>query len=174
MNAAAGLTAPRPCTLLGSQEAMSVSRKPARAPESEPTALRREIEDVFRRLSAVSADAGLGEWTPSVDVYEADGRFVLVMEVPGLGPESLRVAYADHQLRVSGERRHRRPPGAVGFLCLERPQGRFNRVIPVEEALDVSRADARLTRGLLIIEIPRLDDRRGRETVIPVRQEGKQ
>jgi HSP20 family protein len=151
-----------------------VSRKPSRAPQGEPFALRREIEDVFRRLAAVSVDGGIGEWTPSADLYETDGRFVLVMEVPGLGPESLRVAYADHQLTVSGERRHRRPPGAVGFLCLERPQGRFHRVIPVEEALDVARAEARLTRGLLIIEIPRLKDRRGRETVIPVRQEGKE
>jgi HSP20 family protein len=107
-------------------------------------------------------------WTPCVDVYECDGALTVVMEVPGLSPESLNVSWSNGQLRVSGERRDRRPAGAVAFLCMERPHGRFTRTVALDVPVDVRRAQARLSGGLLTIVLPRLDDRRGRETVIPV------
>ena len=97
--------------------------------------------------------------------------FMIVVEVPGLSAESLRVVCRGGQVAVSGERRERRPTGAAGFLCLERPHGRFTRTLTLDIALDPSTAEARLQSGLLTIMIPRLKDRRGRETVIPVQRE---
>jgi HSP20 family molecular chaperone IbpA len=108
-----------------------------------------------------------------VDVYESQGRFTVVVEAPGVEPDALRVVYRDRQLTITGERRHRRPAGASACLCLERPNGRFVRTVALEDALDLPQAQARLERGLLLIEIPRLKDRRGRETIIPVRREEK-
>jgi HSP20 family protein len=78
------------------------------------------------------------------------------------------VSWSDGRLKVSGERRERRPAGAVGFLCMERPNGRFTRTIAIDVPVDVPRAQARLAGGLLTVVLPRLADRRGRETVIPV------
>jgi len=54
---------------------------------------------------------------------------------------------------------------------MERPQGRFTRTIPMDMALDVQQAAARLAGGVLTVTIPRLKDRRGRERVIPVQVE---
>jgi HSP20 family protein len=90
------------------------------------------------------------------------------MEVPGLNPDSLHVSWSNGRLTVSGERRERRPAGAVAFLCMERPHGRFTRTVALDVPVDVRRAQARVAGGLLTIVLPRLDDRRGRETVIPV------
>ena len=151
---------------------MTLTRRPA---SSAPNLLllQQEINRLFERLAALEgSDRGPGtEWIPSVDVYECEGNVRIVVEVPGLLPESLAVVYRDGQLTVSGERRDRRPPGIVGFLCMERPHGRFTRTIFLDLPLDIRLAEARLAGGLLILSIPRLKDRRGRETVIHVERE---
>ena len=75
----------------------------------------------------------------------------LIAEVPGLPLESLRVAFRDRCLVLSGERHARKDAAAGSFLCLERPHGRFERAIPVEVPVDVARAKATLRGGLLTV-----------------------
>jgi HSP20 family protein len=133
--------------------------------------LQREINQLFERLAEIDrSDGGMaGEWSPGVDVYESRGRLVVVVEVPGLPPEAVRVVVRERDLVITGERRDRRPTGGIaGFLCMERPTGRFERTIPLDVAVDVKQAEARLAGGLLTVTLPRLKDRRGRETVIPI------
>jgi len=131
-----------------------------------------ELERLFARLGLPHESASPAEsWTPCVDVFEADGALTVVMEVPGLAPESIQVSWSSGRLTVSGDRRERRPSGAVAFLCMERPHGRFTRMVSLDVPVDARRAQARLAGGLLTILLPRLDDRRGRETVIPVERQ---
>ena len=146
----------------------------ARTPLSDLVLLQREVNQLFERLAGLdrAGRAPAGEWVPSVDVYECSGKLTIVVEVPGLAEDQLRVSIKDRNLVVYGERRERRPTGGVAaFLCMERPQGRFTRTIPMDMALDVQQAEARLTGGVLTVTIPRLKDRRGRERVIPVQVE---
>jgi len=95
----------------------------------------------------------------------------VVMEVPGLPPDALRVVYRERELLLAGERRARRTGPGARFHCLERPHGRFERTIPLDVAVDVARARASLAGGLLTVFLPRLRERRGRETVIPIERE---
>jgi HSP20 family protein len=134
--------------------------------------LQREINQLFESLVEFDRTerAATGQWSPNVDVYECRGKLVVVVEVPGIPPEGLRVYHQNHRLVVTGERREKRL-GASTFLCLERPQGRFTRTIPLDLAVDIQQAEAHLEGGLLMVTFPRLRDRRGRETVIPVRHE---
>jgi HSP20 family protein len=152
---------------------MSLARKPqqTRTPLSELALLQREINQLFERLATVDAGGtpAAGEWCPSVDVFECRGVLMVVAEVPGLAPDSLRVVCGDHQLVISGERRERRTVDAA-FLCVERPQGRFARTIPIDSAVDLRQSEARLEGGLLTISLPRLKDRRGQRTSIPIRR----
>lgn len=153
---------------------MSVVRKPARTPLTELALLQREVNQLFERLAEFERPEGeaAGEWCPSVDVFECRGTLTMVVEVPGLAPESLRVVCQERHLVVSGERRERRPAGGIAaFLCMERPHGRFTRKIPIDVPVDLKQAEARLFGGLLTVTLPRLKDRRGRETTIPVRRE---
>jgi len=150
---------------------MSVLRKPARTWLSELSILQREVSQLFERLAELDrADQpAAGEWLPAIDIFECRGALNVVAEVPGLGPESLKVAFRDNCLVIGGERRERREGGSVAaFLCLERPHGRFKRTIPIDIPVDVQRAEAHLAGGLLTIVLPRLKDRRGRETTIRI------
>lgn len=135
--------------------------------------LQQEVGELFRRLALaerVEPPPG-GEWCPPVDVFESGQRLLVVVEVPGLAAESLRVVFRDRALVVSGERHARRDAGAVSFLCLERPTGRFERTIPLEGPLDVRHARATLGRGLLTVTVPRLRERRGQETEVEIERE---
>ncbi len=149
-----------------------MTRKPVRL--TDLALLHREVNQLFERLTEFErADrAPTGAWLPAVDVYESRGRLNVVVEVPGLAPESLRVSLRDRQLVISGERRaphtHQDP---VAFLCMERPHGKFTRVIPLDVAVDARQAQAHLAKGLLTIELPRVKDRRGHETVVPIHRE---
>lgn len=145
-------------------------RRPLREPFSDMAALQREVNQLFERLSEFDRSArGQGlEWMPATDIFDCKGNLVVLVEVPGLQPESLKVALREGLLSVSGERRERRPAGVVAFHCMERPLGRFVREIPIDRALDLKNARATLESGLLTVTIPRVKDRRGRETVIEV------
>ena len=152
---------------------MTVIRRPLRTAHLDLSLLRREVHQLLERLSDLdrAEPPSDGEWTPGIDVYECHGRLVVVAEVPGLATESLRVTFRDRHLVISGERRERRPAGPASFLCMERPQGRFTRMVALDVPVDVRAAEARLAGGLLTVSVPRLKDRRGRATVIPVQRE---
>jgi HSP20 family protein len=150
-----------------------VTRKTARLPLSAVSLLQREVNQLFERLSLLDKTdrPAQGEWSPSVDVYESRGGLVVVAEVPGLTVDSMKVVCRERELVISGERRARKPGAGQNYLCLERPSGRFERTISLEGAVDLRETKARFDGGLLIVTLPRLKERRGRETVIPIEWE---
>lgn len=150
-----------------------MSRRTARAPVSALSVLHQEMSALFQRLAVVDRSERLPrtEWSPPVDVFEARDRLVVVVEVPGLPPEALRVACRERTLVVTGERRARRAGAGACFLCLERPHGRFERRIPLDMPVDVAQARATLGGGLLTVTLPRLRERRGRETIVSIERE---
>jgi HSP20 family protein len=153
-----------------------MTRRAARPPVSALALLQQEMGELVQRLSVLDrADRLPGsEWSPAIDVFEFRDRLVVVVEVPGLPPESLRVVFRERDLVLSGERRARRTGAGATYLCLERPHGRFERTIPLDAPLDVARARAFLASGLLTVNLPRLRERRGRETVVPIEREPRE
>jgi HSP20 family protein len=150
-----------------------VTRRLARPPVSALALLQQEVNDLFQRLSILDRSDRLPatEWSPAVDVFESRDRLVVVIEVPGLSPESLRVVFRERELVLAGERRARRTGAGSTFLCLERPHGRFERAIPLDVPADVASARATLAGGVLTVTLPRLRERRGRETAVPIERE---
>jgi len=153
-----------------------VTRRPSRPSFSALALLQQEMGDLVHRLSVLDRSDRLpgSEWSPAIDVFEFRDRLVVVVEAPGLPPESLRVVFRDRDLVLSGERRARRAGAGASFLCLERPHGRFERTIPLDAPVDVARARATLAGGLLTVTLPRLRERRGRETVVPIEREPRE
>ena len=152
---------------------MAVIRRPARTTHLDLAVLQREVNLLLERLADFDRPSpGEGEWIPGVDVYECRGRLVIAAEVPGIAAESIKVTFRDRHLVISGERRERRPTAtAASFHCMERPQGRFTRIILIDVAVDIREAEAAVKGGVLTVTIPRVKDRRGREIIIPVQQE---
>ncbi len=56
----------------------------------------------------------------------------------------------------------------VSHLCSERSYGNFNRVVPVRWTISVKDATAELVNGMLLIDLPKIKDRRGSEFRVPI------
>lgn len=124
--------------------------------------LDREVPGVLQ----VNADC-----RPAVDVFETTAGLEVVVDVPGVAPDSLRVAVRRGVLLVVGAKITSPPAPSTRFHLAERSYGRFARVVRLTGAFDAAHARAVTRAGELRITLPRLEERRGRILRIPVERE---
>lgn len=105
---------------------------------------------------------------PPSDVVEVDDAVRVLLEIPGVPVSSVHVRVVGNQIEVSGEKTTDFPAGETSFLCLERIFGKFQRVFEVRGSVNLGEVSARMANGILVITIPKIADRRGRERRIPV------
>jgi HSP20 family protein len=152
--------------------------KPVRATGLERLELHR-LRDRVGRLFAALQEATVAEeplasdtWAPPVDLCETADAIVLRVELPGVAAEQIKVGATNTQLRIWGEKKRRKPRNRiVSHLCSERSYGRFCRLVPLRWTLSVQDATAELSNGILLVRFPKIEDRRGIEFRIPVKEE---
>ncbi len=127
--------------------------------------IRRAFDELDRQLGSSSG----GEYVPPVDVFDTTEGLTIVVDVPGVPASSVRALIKEGVVIVIGEK----PSTACGcegaqFHVAERSFGRFARGVRLQGAFDAARARATLRAGELRIVVPRVEERRGREIVIPI------
>jgi len=149
--------------------------KPIRATGLERLELQR-LRDRVGRLYAALQEAteaenplASGAWAPPVDVAETQDSIVLRVELPGVTGDQIKIGLCNTKLRIWGEKK-RRPARRriISYMCSERSYGKFNRVVPLRWTINVRGAEATLENGILLIKLPKLDDRRGGEFMVSV------
>ena len=132
------------------------------------TALR--LRHRAERLLAEAFPTGQNDGAPRVpaDVYEDVESFRVTLEVPGVPKDELALSVAGNQLILEGRKMDRDAPDHAAFECAERAYGPFRRVIDLPGAADTSRAEARLSHGVLEVTLPRIRERRGRRREVPI------
>lgn len=133
-----------------------------------------ELAEDARRLlleidrAAPGATLAAGNCRPPLDILERADSLEIVMDVPGVPADALRVAVRGTTLLIVG----RKPTGAVEpqarFHLAERSYGHFVRAVRLDGAFDASDAKASVAGGQLRVVLPVLSDRRGRIFSIPV------
>lgn len=132
-------------------------------------------EDARQLLAEIDRDvAGAAQITadcrPPVDVYETASGLEVLVDVPGVPPDSLRIAVRRSTLLIVGAKLATASTAARYHLA-ERSYGRFARAVRLTGAFDATGARARTRAGQLRITLPRLQERRGRVLRIPVEPE---
>ena len=110
------------------------------------------------------------ECRPPVDVLETANAVEIVVDVPGVSPESLRIAVRRNTLLIVGAKIAAPADANVRYHLAERSYGRFARAVRLSSAVDASRARATAAGGELRIVLPHVNDRRGAVLLIPVDQ----
>lgn len=105
---------------------------------------------------------------PPSDVVEVDNAVRVLLEIPGVPISSVQVRVLGNRIEVTGEKIPDFPPGETSFLCLERIFGKFQRAFEVRGSVNLGEVSARMANGILVITIPKVAERRGRERRIPV------
>ena len=122
-----------------------------------------EIDREVPGAAQVNADC-----RPPLDMFETTAGLEVVVDVPGVPAESLRVAVRRSTLLVVGAKLISGSDPAARFHVAERSYGRFARAVRLCGAFDAAGARAVTQAGQLRISLPRLEDRRGRVLRIPV------
>ena len=107
---------------------------------------------------------------PAVDLCESDGFVTVSVELPGLRAEQFEVTLTNEQLKIRGRKRKGAPRGVISHLCSERSFGQFARTIPLRWPVRKDEATAELKDGVLTIRLPKVEDRRGTEYKIEVKE----
>jgi HSP20 family protein len=131
----------------------------------------RRLFQELERFGGHSSSVLAGQCTPPLDVLETDEAVEIVMDVPGVSPDAVRVLLKGDVVIVAGEKVPTGPHAAGDYHLVERGSGRFARAVRVSAPVDGSRAVATLVHGELRILLPKIHDRRGVARVLPITTE---
>jgi HSP20 family protein len=124
---------------------------------------RREFDDAAEEIEQLFADLwqvfpfsrGMRRgYRPQVDVYRTEdpAALTVVVELPGVDPNKVKVVASSRALLVAGERT--RPKDCGHYQQMEIDYGPFQRQVTLAEDIDPDRATATYERGLLTIRLP--------------------
>jgi HSP20 family protein len=89
-----------------------------------------------------------------VDVYRTEGppALTVVVELPGIDPNHVKVVASPQALLIAGDRQ--RPKDCGQYQQLEIEYGPFQRQVTLTEDVDPEAATATYERGFLTIKLP--------------------
>jgi HSP20 family molecular chaperone IbpA len=118
--------------------------------------LQGEIQELFADLWEVPRFTGRRRgFQPQCDCYRTADPPVLhlLIELPGIDPDAVRIVATGTALVVSGVRERPHPPGAR-YQQVEIEYGPFERRIELAEGVDADAATTTYEAGMLRLEVP--------------------
>lgn len=144
------------------------------------TTTRRPLEpwNSLRRLSSVLDEAFgtyqeedgrtiTASWYPACDVFEDKESIKIVVEVPGVKPEDVKLSLENNLLTIRGEKRQQAEERTERVHRYERNYGTFERTFALPTTADADRIHAGYENGILTVTVPKAERARPRE--IPVK-----
>lgn len=94
-------------------------------------------------------------FTPRVDILETAEALILLADLPGVKPEDVDLNFERGELILHGKVTPRQPEAK--YLYSEYGVGDFYRSFSIGEHLDTSRITARLSNGVLEVQVPKTE-----------------
>ena len=144
---------------------------------SNPWGVMRELATMQERMNRIwgnafergHEDVTNRGWTPPVDIYETEGReVVLKAELPGLRREDISLTVENSTLTIRGERRRDEGIKEDRYHRIERAYGSFSRSFTLPATVDASRVRAEYRDGVLSVSLPFREEARPRQIQVEV------
>jgi HSP20 family protein len=107
-----------------------------------------------------------GDWTPRVDIYEAENAIILKAELPGVEKDSIVVDVKDRVLTLKGERSSDNEVAEESYYRRERTFGSFERRFNLPDNVDPEKITADYADGILTVGIPKPEEARPRKITV--------
>jgi len=104
-------------------------------------------------------------YSPAVDIFETDDRISLLADMPGVKAKDLKIDLRDSVLTLSG-RVDATPPDKESSVLCEYESGTYFRQFTLSEMIDQAKIDAKLTDGVLRLELPKLERAKPRQITV--------
>lgn len=123
--------------------------------------LSQDMERVFdsllgRTVGTMLRSNANERFVPPLDVSESDAAYKVVLDLPGVNPENVKVEMHDGKLSVSGSRSSVSEESKENYHRVERTSGSFHRLVALPGEVDVEKIDASYEHGVLAITIPKI------------------
>jgi len=139
---------------------------------SEVRDLTDEIGRLFEDLDRTARDRRQpsGHCTPALDVRETNEALEIILDLPGVPADRVRVLLKGGVLLVVGEKCSPYAGGHpdASFHLVERGFGRFARAVRLDGSFHGGQTSALVSGGELRVVVPKITERRGQEILVPV------
>ena len=123
-----------------------------------------EVDRLNRMFNEFYKENFNREWTPPVDIYETEGRDVVIKaELPEMKREDINVTFEDNVLTITGERKLDQDVKRESFQRIERRYGSFSRAFTLPSTVDGSQISASYKDGVLTIRLPQREESRAKQ-----------
>jgi HSP20 family protein len=116
--------------------------------------MNRLFEETVAR-GTVREEAKAGQWSPAVDILEAEGEIILRAEVPGVDLNAIDIQIKDNVLTLRGERTFENQVKKEHYYRIERSYGTFVRSFTLPGTIDQTCVEAQLRDGILEVKLPK-------------------
>lgn len=139
----------------------------------------RELEEMSDRLNRMFSRSAIGgkngkealtvaDWTPTVDISETEGEYLIKAELPEVKKEDVKVTLEDGVLTLTGERRHEKEEKNTKYHRMERSYGSFVRSFSLPELVDETNVKADYKDGVLRLHLPKSEKAKPRAIEVKV------
>jgi len=145
---------------------MKISRFPVFNPVWDDVLnLERGLGSVLDAFSSPSFDWRANH-SPSMSLAEGADQSTLIVELPGVIKEDVKISVEDGLLTIAGERRAPELPEGARWIRSESLAGKFVRTLELPHPVDPQAISAELSNGLLRVVLPKAEAARPREITI--------
>ncbi|HIJ59514.1 MAG TPA: Hsp20/alpha crystallin family protein [Nitrospirae bacterium] len=100
---------------------------------------------------------------PPYNVWLSDDGAVITTELPGVSPENIDITVASKTLTITGSRENEEVQNGDSYHRRERWYGNFKKSIELPFIIDVQKVSALFNRGILKIELHRVEEEKPRK-----------
>lgn len=109
-----------------------------------------------RTVGTMLRTNGSEKYIPSLDVSETNEAFEVLLDLPGVKPEDVKVEMHEGKLLVSGQRSFVKETPDKNYHRIERSSGSFYRAVSLPTDVNVDQIDAKYEHGVLHITLPKV------------------
>ncbi len=104
-----------------------------------------------------SGDLVTSAWVPPTDIFEDADGLKIMLELPGLRPEDVKLTVENLTLTIRGEKKQVAEEQTTKVHRYERSYGAFERSFALPNTVDVERVVAKFEHGVLTVTLPKAE-----------------
>ncbi len=137
-------------------------------PMREMDTMRDRMNALFDNFFSRKADTeeGLWGWSPAVDLYEDDSKYVVKAELPGVDKDKIQINLTGRVLSLRGERSEDKEVKEEKVYRRECSYGRFERSFTLPAEVDPDSIKADYKDGVLRIEVPKPEEQKPKQIAV--------
>jgi HSP20 family protein len=123
------------------------------------------VDEIFNRMLpasfgrlprfALPSNGEKYEWTPSADISETDGEFLIRAALPAVKKEDVKVTVDQGMITIEGERRQEKEDKTEKYHRVESFHGTFSRSFSLPENAKTDGIRCESKDGVLVVHIPK-------------------